>query len=344
MSGLLSRRAVVGSVAAAVAGATSLKVAAAQSTPGASPAASPAASAFPVTLDHVYGQTVIESKPERVVTIGWSTQDAVIALGVIPVAIPRNDWGGDADGFFEWTREAIGDAELPAVLDFVDGVPFEDIIAASPDVVLAPYSGITQEEYDTLSSIAPTVAFKETPWSSTWQEVTEVTGKALGLEAEAAQLIADTDAYVTEQASAYPELAGKSFVYGNMGDGSTAFNIYTETDSRPLFLESIGLVPSAFTQDLEVDPANPYYVQLSYERANEIEGDIVVFWFGTQEEYETAAASSMLQGIPAFNEGRFAAIIGQPYVMATSAFSSLSIAFALEAFLPVLAAAAQNVA
>ena len=41
----------------------------------------PVADTFPITIDHLYGSTTIEQAPERILTIGWSTQDAVIALG-----------------------------------------------------------------------------------------------------------------------------------------------------------------------------------------------------------------------------------------------------------------------
>ncbi|MGI8484593.1 MAG: hypothetical protein ACR2OU_10055 [Thermomicrobiales bacterium] len=64
-------------------------IAAQDATPSASPAV--ATDTFPVTIPHVYGETVIPAAPVRVVTIGWSTQDAVIALGIDPIAIPRND-------------------------------------------------------------------------------------------------------------------------------------------------------------------------------------------------------------------------------------------------------------
>lgn len=323
---IVSRRsAVLGAAALALAG----RRASAQSTP--------------VTIEHVYGATTIEQKPERVVTLGWSTYDAVIALGVTPVGIPADTWAGDADGFLPWTRAALGDGPLPETLDVAAGLPFETIIALEPDVILAPYSGETEEDYETLARIAPTVAYKETAWSATWQEVTRVAGLALGLATEAEQLIADTDAYVKAEAAKYPELAGKTFVYGNMGDGTTAFNIYTATDSRPLFLASIGLEPGEFTLNLPVTEASPYYSPVNYELANEIDADIVVFWFTDEAEYEAAQATSYFQAIPAVSRGTFAAIVGRDYVMATSAFSTLSIAYALEAFLPALAAAAENV-
>jgi iron complex transport system substrate-binding protein len=331
----LSRRAVVLGAAAIALGASRVS---AQSTP----LASPTGAAFPVTFQHAFGSTTIENKPERVIALGWSSYDAVIALGTIPVGIPADFWGGDAEGFLPWTREALGDNELPTMLDFTAGVPFEAIIELQPDAIIAPYSGFTSEEYETLSRIAPTIPHTTTAWSGSWQEVTLIAGRALGNEAAAEQLIADTNEYVAEQAAAYPELAGKTFIYGNMGDGTTSFNIYTVTDSRPLFLESIGLVPSDVVKNLPITEASPYYTTVSYERANELVADITVFWFTDEAEYATAQEASFFKALPAVANGTMAAIVGRDYVMATSAFSTLSIAYALGEFLPTLAAAAAN--
>ena len=305
--------------------------------------ATPSVDSFPVSIEHVYGTTVIESQPVRVVTLGWSTQDAVIDLGVIPVAMPRNDWGGDGEGFLPWTRTALGDAELPLLLDTATEIPFEQIVGVKPDVILAPYSGITEDEYKTLSAIAQTVAYPETAWGTSWEDVTLITGKALGLSAQAQQLVDDTYAYVEEKAAEYPSIAGKSFVYGNMGDGSTSFNIYTVTDSRVLFLSSLGMVPSDFVKNLEPDATNTYFVPVSYELANQIEGDVVVFWFGTQEEADAAMETQMAE-IPAVKAGAYAPIVGESYVMANSAFSTLSIRYMLEDYIPQLGAATEKVA
>ena len=49
------------------------------STPGTEPAGdsgSGATGAFPLTYEHMYGETVSESAPERVATWGWGATDA----------------------------------------------------------------------------------------------------------------------------------------------------------------------------------------------------------------------------------------------------------------------------
>lgn len=308
--------------------------------------ASPAAIAtdtLPITLTHVYGETVIEAAPVRVATIGWSTQDAVLALGITPVSMPRNDWGGDAEGFLPWTRTAIGDGVLP-VLQETTELDIEGIAGTNPDVILAPYSGITQEEYGLLTQVAPTVAYPEVAWGTSWQDVQIITGQALGMSAAGEQLVADTEALIASQTDLYPELAGKTFIYGNMGDGSSSFNIYSTTDSRSLFLSAIGLQPAEFLTTVDAQAGeNVYFATVSYEEAASLEADVVVFWFGTQEEYDAALEIPTFGAIPAVARGSFAPVIGQDLVMATSAFSVLSIPYMLDAFIPTLAEAAANV-
>src|SRR5262245_17060518 len=59
---------------------------AASAAPG-SASSTPAADAFPVTIEHKYGKAEIPAAPQRVVTVGFSDQDALLALGVVPVGI-----------------------------------------------------------------------------------------------------------------------------------------------------------------------------------------------------------------------------------------------------------------
>jgi iron complex transport system substrate-binding protein len=62
---------------------------------------------FPVTLDHAFGETTVEAEPERVVTWGWGSSDAALALGVVPVAMAHQSYGGDEDGVHPWAAEQL---------------------------------------------------------------------------------------------------------------------------------------------------------------------------------------------------------------------------------------------
>ena len=41
------------------------------------------ADAFPVTIEHAFGETTIEEEPTRVATLGWTDQDIALSLGVV---------------------------------------------------------------------------------------------------------------------------------------------------------------------------------------------------------------------------------------------------------------------
>ena len=61
--------------------------------PGGYPAAE---GAFPATVDTKFGEITIESRPERIVALGWGDAETALSLGYQPVG--ASDWlafGGD---------------------------------------------------------------------------------------------------------------------------------------------------------------------------------------------------------------------------------------------------------
>jgi iron complex transport system substrate-binding protein len=164
---------------------------------------SAAGGTFPVTIEHAFGETVVDKEPTRVLTWGWGSTDAAVALDVVPVAMPFQEYGGDDEGVLPWVRRALqeGGAALPEVLPNTDEPPFEAIAAARPDLILAVYSGITENDYRLLSQIAPTVAYPDQPWATPWRDTIEIVGTALGRPDAAEQVLDDIDTAVAEQAS-----------------------------------------------------------------------------------------------------------------------------------------------
>lgn len=170
------------------------------------------AEGYPIIIKHALGETVIEEKPERVATVGWSNQDVALALGVVPVGFSAANYGvQDGSGVLPWTAEKLEELgeDNPNVYQDTDGLDFEAIADSQPDVILAAYSGITQEDYDTLTQIAPVVAYQETPWVSSWQDTVRYNAMAMGMEAEGEQLIADTEQLIADKAAEVPDMAGK---------------------------------------------------------------------------------------------------------------------------------------
>ncbi len=208
--------------------------------------------AFPVTIAHKYGSTEIVEEPQRVVTVGRIEQDAVLALGVIPVATTER-FGEYPGAIFPWAKEALGDAPLPEVLQpsySAGGIPFERVAALRPDLILALYSDITERDYDTLARIAPTIAQpgEYGDLGISWQDLTRTVGVALGRADDAQRLLAGVEAEFAQARADHPEFTGATAlnVY-SAGDG--AYQAYPPPDLGGRLLADLGFaVPAAIDE------------------------------------------------------------------------------------------------
>lgn len=304
---------------------------------------SPATAAFPVTIDHAFGATTVEAAPERVVAWGWGSADAAIALGVVPVAIPFQSYGGDADGVLPWIRDAVAErgAELPAVLpDSAEEPPYEEIAAAEPDLILAPYSGITEEQYALLDKIAPTVAYPGEAWATPWKDTIRIVGRALGREAQADALLRDIDETLAREAEEHPELAGKTVAM--VWDTAGAFYVYRPADARVEATLALGL-ESAPAVDALANGDDTFFYTLSKERVDELESDILVSFADTPELSRAFLSSAHGRTMPQVRNGTVAEVVGKEFIAAVSPPTALSLTWGLGEYVDILAAAAATV-
>ncbi|KKB11573.1 iron ABC transporter substrate-binding protein [Devosia geojensis] len=304
--------------------------------------AASAQSVFPVTIEHVYGQTTIEAEPQRIGTWGWGNEDAAIALGVVPVGIPFQSYGGGDDGIQPWIEEALDAAGAPAptMLDNTGEPPVEQIAALQPDLILAVFSGITEEQYALLSAIAPTVAYTGEAWSTPWQEVTRIVGNAIGKPEEGEALVAQTEQWLADEVAKHPALEEITFASANDYDGAIA--VYAPFDARMKFLTDLGLEldPSV----AELAPAGgEFFYSLSYELFDELKGDIFVTYYEEQSALDEFLAKAYAQTYPPIRNGGLAALVGTENVAAVSPPSALSLRWGFPTYLGVLAEAAENV-
>jgi len=153
----------------------------------AAPAVAQDASAYPVTIEHALGTTTLTEKPERIATVNWANHEVPLALGVVPVGFAAANFGDDdGDGLLPWVSEKLEElgADTPVLFDEGDGIDFEAVAATRPDVILAAYSGLSQEDYDTLSQIAPVVAYPEAAWSTDWRDMIRYNAAGMGMADE----------------------------------------------------------------------------------------------------------------------------------------------------------------
>lgn len=289
---------------------------------------------FPASVEHRYGTTEVPAPPERVVTVGLTDHDPVLALGVQPVGITA--WITETEPA-AWSADAIvGDG--PTLLPTTE-IDFEQVASLEPDLILAMYSSITEEEFDTLSQIAPTVAqpADHADYTAPWEEYTRLAGAALGLGDEAEQLIAETEDVFAAARDAHPELSGLAGVAG-YDFGADALGVYASGDPRSRMLTSLGLETPAAIDDLA---DGEFYAALSLERITVLDEADVVLWCGTAEPFVTAQA--VYQGLDLVAEGRDLYLdCNDPVGVAMSYSSVLSLPFAIDELAPQLAAAADG--
>jgi iron-siderophore transport system substrate-binding protein len=297
--------------------------------------------AFPVTLTDALGEATIESRPERIVTIGWSSQDVVAALGTVPVASTDFTWGS-VDTYLPWFADAVTElgGELPEIVTTSenDEVNFEQILELEPDLILAVHSGLTQNEYDRLSGIAPTVAYADQPWSSDWQELTRTIGTAMGESDEAEQLIDATNAEITAQADAHPEFAGVTFTYGwYLADGATSFDLYLPQDPRVQLMEQLGFVSSPQVVALG-QTTDAFYGSVSLEELDTVESQFHIAWLDQPGDLARTVENPLVARWGPIAAGSSYFMDDQGLAWASSAPSVLSIPWSLGTIVPEISA------
>jgi iron complex transport system substrate-binding protein len=291
-------------------------------------------SVFPVTIEHKFGSTIITEQPQRVVAIGYTEQDLLLALGVTPVAVRY--WYGEEDAILPWTEDRVED-EAPIVLNMPFGnLNYEAILDLQPDLISAVTSGITQEEYDLLSQIAPTIAQSGDyiDFGMLWQEATQMVGDAVGKSAEAAEVVAAVEALFEQARAEYPEFEGKTVAVAYFNAGTYGF--YSSQDIRGRFFTELGFV---IPEEMDEIAGESFYADVSAERIDLLDQDLIAilnlqFIEGGREALE---AEPLFSQLTAAQEGRV--IYFDEQAENALGFSSpLSLPYALNAALPQLEA------
>lgn len=293
------------------------------------------ADAFPVTIEHAFGETTIESEPARVATLGWTDQDDVLALGVVPVGATRITWGGNEAGSTAWFDAAVEEAgaEAPVRYDDADGAPIDEIAALAPDLILATNSGITEAEYAKLSTIAPVVAYPDAPWTTDWQTSLDMVGQALGRAALADEVEADTEATIEQAKADHPELQGAELIYGYLtATDLSTIGMYAPADPRVAILRDFGMVDAPAVADA-IKPGE-FYGTVSAERAADLDSDVFVTWVDSPDSVQTIEDDKLVGRIPAIADGHWYAETDTQNAMASTNPTPLSIPVIVRDFLP----------
>ncbi len=299
---------------------------------------------FPVVIEHAFGRTVIERQPQRVAAVAWANHEVPLALGVVPVGFAAAGFGDEnGDGLLPWVEARLDEleAETPALFDEGDGIDFEAVAASQPDVILAAYSGLSQADYDTLSMIAPVVAYPEAPWSTDWRQMIRLNSEGLGMSAEGDALIARLEGEIADAVSQHPELSGKSAMFITHLDSTdlSVIRFYSANDTRVKFFHDLGLKTPQSVQ--EATQPGQFSGEISAEmidRFNEV--DIFVS-YGDRQLADRLISDPLAGHMPAIANGALV-MLGNDAIGTGANPTPLSIPWVLEDYVELLVEAARK--
>jgi iron complex transport system substrate-binding protein len=299
---------------------------------------------FPITIQHAFGTSVIKQQPKRVATVAWANHEVPLALGIVPVGFAAAKFGDDdGDGVLPWVAARLRElnAKTPVLFDEGDGIDFEAVAATQPDVILAAYSGLSQSDYDTLSMIAPVVAFPDAPWSTNWRSMIRINSAGLGMQKEGEALINKIETDIAEQVALYPELQDKSAMFITHLDPTdlSVIRFYSTNDTRVRFFDDLGLhSPDSIKK---ISRNGQYSGESSIEQIDEFNDVDIFVTYGNDNLLTPLNANPLMSKMRAIKNGSIVMLGNSPLATAANP-TPLSISWVLNDYIKALAAAARK--
>jgi iron complex transport system substrate-binding protein len=282
---------------------------------------------YPVTVEHRYGSTTIEARPQRIVSIDTQWTDVLTALEAPLV-------GAALDPMVEGGRYPWQDVpDTVESFPVTDSIPFEAVAALDPDLIVITWAARDRADYDQLSQIAPTIPQLGEEEVVAWQDLAEVAGEVLGEEAAAAELIGGVDARVADLADELPGLEGRTYALANYVPGDAIYVVTDPDDGAATFFAELGM---AIEPDLvELAGGEAGRVQLSLERIGELDADLLLLLTNGADPSTIPGYSA----IPAVQSGAVS-ILDLATATALNTPTPRSLPWAIDELRPALEAAA----
>lgn len=271
--------------------------------------------AFPVTIDHVYGKTTIEKQPKRLVTLDIASTGAAIALVRVPHAFPKDSGSSNAQGVpnlmaavLESFEVAVGAPDGPALLDMTNGIPIDQVRQANPDVILALQDDLSESDYKRLSEIAPTVVRAGRTGETSPTDLLLTTGKALGQYNHAKELTKDGMKNYPPDGGDYSMYEGKTVIVAQLpADPSKPLAFYPEKNVRTQLIAQFGFVPAEAVKTYSAT-GNAQTFDWPAAKASEASSDVVITFAKSNQEAEQIRNNPVVQTLPAVQNGNLVII------------------------------------
>lgn len=291
---------------------------------------------FNVTVKHKYGSTTIEKEPEKVVALGLNDADTLLALGIQPVGVV--DWFGERPyGNWPWAKD-LWKGKKPKIVGERDDYNMEKIAKLAPDLIVAQYSGMSKDQYKTLSKWAPVVAqpLGHEDYAAPWQAMAEPIAKAVGKEKQLEELIDGVEADFAEAKEEHPEFAELTGAVAESYEKGK-YVAFAADDPKLEFLTLLGFKPDDDIED--AIEKNNNVVDFGSERLDLLDVDVVLWLTSDKTAEDNVKKDGVYKELDVAKDGRdlFVPYEDPPIGAAISFNTVISIPYAVEQLVPMLA-------
>ncbi|BBY06702.1 ABC transporter substrate-binding protein [Mycobacterium noviomagense] len=255
-----------------------------------------AGSARSVTIRHIFGETRIPAPPKRVVSAGYTEQDDLLALGVVPIAV--TNWFGDQPfAVWPWAQPKLGGAQ-PVVLNLDNGIQVDQIAGLKPDLIVATNAGVDADTYQKLSAIAPTIPQSDgDAFFEPWKDQAAAIGQAVFQADQMKTLVDGVDAKFRAVANQNPQFKAKKvlLLQGSLYQDNV---VATLPGWRTEFLTLMGLVVADSIQPFAVDGQRAFVPRNQIRSALE-SADVLIWTTDSPDEQQALLANADVAGLRA---------------------------------------------
>lgn len=281
-----------------------------------------------VTVEHLYGSTEVPVDPERIVSLDTQWTDVLVALDAPAVGYLAD---ANVDGDFPWRGDELAGA---TTITATDSLPYEQIAALDPDLIVVTYLAQDEADYDRLAAIAPTIPLLRTgDQVDPWQDMADVAGRVLDATAEAEALVSEVDAAVAAVADGIPGLEGRTYAMVNYVPGDAFYVVADPDDGANVLFAQLGMAITPTILDAADDVEGR--VELSLEQSALLDADVLVLFTNDADPADIPGYDQL----PAVRGGAVA-LLDYAEVVGLNTPTPLSVPYSLELIRPALEAAA----
>ncbi|GAA2063060.1 ABC transporter substrate-binding protein [Williamsia deligens] len=266
----------------------------AEDSPAGSSSAAAEQGALPVTIEHNYGSTTIDTTPSRIATLGPGDSDILLKLGIVPTTMAPFYDPTNRSVTTPWNSDLLEGANPTVLTNATSDLAGEvtKVLASNPQLIVAVNNAVTRPVYDNLAKVAGTIVREKQydDWQVPWQAATTEVGKAVGKPAETARIVAETEKRFTDAKAANPQIVGRTSAVV-IGSEAGGVYIYGPGDGRGQMLTNLGM---EFPASLQSAITDGFYGSISDENLTLLNGldKLVVV--------DYAGATDKLKANPAF--------------------------------------------